>query len=101
MCLVADTGPLLALGMIDRLDLLPRLFSAVYIPTEVRRELERGASKYRDAQNALRSVLEGLLVEVPVEAGLMGEVERLMMGPPKLGRAQAEAIVLCLSLIHI
>lgn len=95
MCLVADTGPLLALGMIDRLDLLPRLFSAVYIPTEVRRELERGASKYRDAQNALRSVLEGLLVEVPVEAGLMGEVERLMMGPPKLGRAQAEAIVLC------
>ena len=34
-------------------------------------------------------------MEVPVEAGLMGEVERLMRGPPKLGRAQAEAIILC------
>jgi len=45
--IVADTGPLLALGIVNRLDLLINLYVGVYASTEVRRELERGAVKYR------------------------------------------------------
>ena len=36
---VADTGPLHCLVLIDQIDLLPKLFAAVTVPTVVRDEL--------------------------------------------------------------
>ena len=93
--IVADTGPLLALGIIDRLDLLARLYAAIHVSTEVKMELERGATKYQDARNALESVAKGWLTETPVDRAFRGRVKELMVGPPKLGRAQAESIALC------
>lgn len=37
--LVSNTGPLIALSMIGRMDLLPELFNHVIIPSEVYSEL--------------------------------------------------------------
>lgn len=39
MSLVADTGPLIALAKVNRLDLLEQLFGEVYIAPSVHREL--------------------------------------------------------------
>jgi predicted nucleic acid-binding protein len=93
--IVTDTGPLLALGIINRLDLLVNLYASVYVPTEVKRELERGAVKYEDARNALEAVNKGWLIETSVEQIFCKRIEKLMAGPPKLGKAQAESIVSC------
>ncbi len=61
---VADAGPLIAFGRIDRLDLLPHVFGTVLVPDVVAREcvadpLKPGA---RAIDAALRS---GLLSRVP------------------------------------
>ena len=40
--LVSDTGPLIALAAIDRLDILPALFHQILIPEEVHREILQG-----------------------------------------------------------
>ncbi len=39
LIVIADTGPLNYLLLVDQVDLLPRLFEAVYIPEAVRAEL--------------------------------------------------------------
>jgi len=93
--IVADTGPLLALGIINRLDLLVNLYASVYVSTEVKRELERGAVKYEDARNALEAANKGWLIETSVDEIFGKRIKKLMVGPPKLGKAQAESIVLC------
>jgi len=100
--IVADTGPLLVLGIINRLDLLVNLYASVYVSTEVKRELEIGAGKYQDARNALEAVNKGWLTEIPVDQIFGNRIGELMAGPPKLGKAQAESIVLCKQLnIHL
>jgi len=93
--IVADTGPLLALGIINRLDLLANLYAGVYVPTKVKRELERGATKYQDARNALEAMSKGWLTETLVNQVFRRRIKELMTGPPKLGKAQAESIALC------
>lgn len=40
--LVSNTGPLIALMLINRLDILRTLFHEVFIPEEVRNELLQG-----------------------------------------------------------
>ena len=40
--IVCNTGPSIALGLLDRLDLLKSLFSEVLIPEAVQREIEQG-----------------------------------------------------------
>lgn len=53
--LVSNTGPLIALMLINRLDILRTLFHEVFIPEEVRNELLQGEalgidlSSYRQA----------------------------------------------------
>jgi len=71
------------------------LYASVYVPTEVKRELERGAVKYEDAGNALEAVNKGWLIETSLEQIFGKRIKKLMAGPPKLGKAQAESIVLC------
>jgi len=87
--IVADTGPLLALGIINRLDLLANLYASVYVPTEVKRELERGATKYQDSRNALEAMIKGWLIETSVNQVFRKRIKELIIGPPKLGKAQA------------
>lgn len=47
---VSNTTPIISLLKLDRLELLQKLYSEVYIPTAVHREIEAGKSKrfYRD-----------------------------------------------------
>jgi predicted nucleic acid-binding protein len=46
--IVSDTSPLLYLGRIGQLDLLPKLFSQVHVPEQVARELDTGRLLHRD-----------------------------------------------------
>lgn len=41
-CLVTNTGPLIALASIDRLDILRTLFTSVHVPQDVHDEIVRG-----------------------------------------------------------
>jgi len=93
--IVSDTGPLLALGILNRLNLLVKLYTTIYVSTEVKEELDRGAAKYPDARNALKAVNKGWLTKTSVDQVFRRRVEELMRGPPKLGKAQAESIALC------
>jgi predicted nucleic acid-binding protein len=43
--LVCNSGPLIALGLLDRLDLLQSLFAEVLIPDRVRQEIEQGGAR--------------------------------------------------------
>jgi predicted nucleic acid-binding protein len=45
---VLDTGPIIALAEIGRLDLLQALYGEVLIPPAVRHELTRGEDSLRD-----------------------------------------------------
>lgn len=79
--IVADTGPLLALEIINRLDLLANLYASVYVAAEVKRELERGATKYQDARNALEAMSKGWLTETLVNQVFRRRIKELMTGP--------------------
>ena len=39
MLIVSDASPLISLALLDKLDLLDRLFNQVFVPEEVYREL--------------------------------------------------------------
>jgi len=95
LSMVADTGPLLALGVVGRLDLLSRLYSAVFVSASVRRELEDGAPKYTDARRVMEAIDRGWLKVIFITPALSEKVDAIIHGPPRLGRAQAESIVLC------
>ena len=57
--LVCDTGPLIALAKVDKLLLLPKLRSNIYIPTAVHRELlGKSGSERERLQEAFDAYLE-------------------------------------------
>ena len=85
MILVCDTGPIIALAKIDRLDVLRELGSRVLIPRAVYREL---LAKVDDEFEGIETALGGFL-----------EVEETGQGPvwmpertAHLGRGEREAI---------
>ena len=86
--IVADTGPLIALARVERLDLLTRLFTRVAIPPAVRTELAI-ASGYPGA-GALAAALKAnrILVQSPTDPELIAELART------LDPGEAEAIAL-------
>ena len=49
---VADTGPLRYLVLIDMVDLLPRLFETIIVPSAVRSELDNAETPAFDRLNA-------------------------------------------------
>ncbi len=85
--IVVDTGPLVAFASIDRLDLIHRIYSRVYVPAAVRDEvLAAGGTKPGAAAIRTASWLETVTVE-PVESMLSAE----------LGRGEAEVIAFATS----
>ena len=86
--IVADTGPLIALARVERLDLLTRLFTRVAIPPAVRTELAI-ESGYPGA-GALAAALKAnrILVQSPTDPKLIAELARI------LDPGEAEAIAL-------
>jgi predicted nucleic acid-binding protein len=81
MIVVADTGPLISLAVIDKLDLLDTLFGQVVIPEAVWHELEKhiaGLSlpKLKDFQNRVVPISQP--ISVLVNFGL-GEQEAIQL----------------------
>ncbi len=85
--IVSDTGPLIALARVERLDLLTRLFTRVAIPPAVRTELAIESGHPGTA--ALAAALANrILVQFPTEQELIAELSRI------LDPGEAEAIAL-------
>ncbi|MYA07365.1 MAG: DUF3368 domain-containing protein [Holophagales bacterium] len=87
---VADTGPLIALAHVGKLDLLRRLYGRVTVPKSVVSELAIGSS--RPGVGALEAALCAgwLSCQEVSDSGLLKELRRL------LGPGEAEAIALAL-----
>ena len=86
--IVADTGPLIALARVERLDLLTRLYTGVVIPPAVRAEfaIESGHPGAAALAAALRA--NRILMQSPAEPELIAELARI------LDPGEAEAIAL-------
>jgi len=86
----ADTGPLIALGRVDRLQLLPRLLGAGVIPPAVHREarIESGRPGAKRIGEALSA--GWLRVAAPADEA---RVENLLRA---VDAGEAEAMALCL-----
>jgi predicted nucleic acid-binding protein len=82
---VADTGPLHYLVLIDAIDLLPRLFDKVFIPETVRNELSRAGTpgKIRDWFTAQPEWLE-----------VRPDPQATALAMPRLGKGERAAIAL-------
>ncbi len=53
--IICNSGPLIALGLLGRLDLLKSLFDAVMVPEAVQKEIERGGIKLAGLEDFLRA----------------------------------------------
>lgn len=84
---VADTGPLIALARLNRLELLKRLFSTVHIPRTVLSEAtEKG--EYADA-GSIRSFA---MTHTRVEATIENTLSRRLLAMLDEGETQALAL---------
>ncbi|MBI5187088.1 MAG: DUF3368 domain-containing protein [Nitrospinae bacterium] len=72
--LVSNTGPLIALSMIGRLNLLPELFSHVIIPSEVYAELI--ASSFEARRMAKPAWLEVKMAQPPADPLLLSILDK-------------------------
>lgn len=86
MLVVSDTGPIISLAVLRRLDLLDVLFDGVVIPEAVWRELEPRIAKFDISQaiqycNRVVAVTQPFTPPNPI--------------PPYLGPGETEAIRLC------
>ena len=88
--IVADTGPLIALARVGRLDLLPRLYGKVHIPAAVLDELALGSARPGAA------VLEDFLKSGWFEVQTAVPKSAVLALSPLLDRGEAEAIVLAM-----
>lgn len=86
--IVSDTGPLIALARVERLDLLTRLFTHVAIPPAVRTELAIESGHPGTAALAAALHANRILVQFPTEQELIAELSRI------LDPGEAEAIAL-------
>ena len=72
--LVSNTGPLIALSMIGRLNLLPELFSHVIIPSDVYAELI--VSPFEARRIVKPSWLEVKMTQVPTDSLLLSVLDK-------------------------
>jgi uncharacterized protein len=85
---VADTSPLQYLHQMQVLDLLPRLYGRLIVPTAVKQELERGVLEGYDVPQV--DSLPWVEVRKPADTGLhFAETE--------LGRGEQEVLMLCVA----
>lgn len=85
---VSDTGPLIVMGLIGLLPILPKLFSTVYAPEAVISEATQDASK-PGAQAILDALTKGIICCKPVD---MPDNYRVLAD--LLDQGEAEAIAL-------
>ena len=84
---VADTGPLVALAKADSLGLLPLLFSTIFIPPAVERELTaKRSAESRRLQNAFGKFLQ------TIERPELAPAVRIVTSNLDVGEAEAIAV---------
>jgi predicted nucleic acid-binding protein len=82
MKVVADTSVLIALGAVDKLNLLQKMWKVIFIPPAVLREVVTGRS---GSGEVVRAITEGWLIIGPVESNYVyhglgsGETECLLL----------------------
>lgn len=85
---IADTGPLNYLLLIDQIDLLPQLFHTVHIPDAVRTEL---------ANNAAPKIVRDWIARPPPWL-IVTATPAFTLPSPKLGAGEQAAIALAIEL---
>ena len=85
---IADTGPLIALARIGRLDLLRRLYGRVVVPPAVHTELALDSNRSGAKVLADVFVAGWIVVETVADSSVRWELDQL------LGPGEAEAIAL-------
>ncbi|NIB43523.1 DUF3368 domain-containing protein [Pseudomaricurvus alkylphenolicus] len=86
--IVSDTGPLIALALVDLLRVLPKLFSTVYVPDCVMKEATQDATR-PGAKAILAAAEEGWIVRKSVEVS-----ETYQTLAAVLDQGEAEALAL-------
>jgi predicted nucleic acid-binding protein len=81
---VCNTGPLIALGILGKLNLLRNLWTEVFIPEAVRTEVEKGGAEQLGLVNFkqadwIRVIAQGLNHDALLES-LLDEVEACVIG---------------------
>lgn len=89
---VADAGPLIALGRLDRLSLLPQIFERVLVPRAVYGETQFHPDR-SDARAIALALREAIIV---LDESVSGPVD--LPGEVDLGEGEAEAIALAVRL---
>ncbi|MBT5230305.1 MAG: DUF3368 domain-containing protein [Methylococcales bacterium] len=89
---VADTGPLIALGVLDLLPVLPQLFTGVFVPPAVMSEAIKNLSK--PGAQAIKHAIDSDII-VMHEVNLTGVFVQLA---ELLDQGESEAIALALHL---
>jgi uncharacterized protein len=90
MIVISDTSPISSLLAIDRINLLPDLYSKVIIPEGVKEELLRIESR--------RTIIESLLLEDWLEVKQIRDQDIFNKIFAILDKGESEAITLCLEL---
>ena len=90
--LASNTSPLVALSAARRLDLLPRLFDRVQIPSAVFREIVTNGTGWVEAAQTQKAIAESAWVET-VAVPDSPRLKSLIAG---LGHGEAEAIALAI-----
>lgn len=86
MLIVSDASPLISLALLDKLELLDKLFDQVYVPDEVYRELTQKDKPYYDK---FATYLEGKVKKVK-------DLTSVNILKNEIDAGEAEAIVLAL-----
>jgi len=86
MIVIADSSPLIALAVIEKLELLKELYENVYVPTAVLQEVVRTDKPFA---NELKLFLSGRIKDAKNKMAV-----RILSGD--IGAGEAEAIVLAL-----
>ena len=90
MIVVANAGPLIALGRLDRLDLLGQLFGEVQIPEAVAEEVIGTAGNRPGAAAAAQASW--------LRTSTTGDAVAVSLLQERLGAGESEAVVLALEL---
>ncbi len=90
--IVADATPLLHLARAGHLDLLPKLYERVVVPTSVWEETT-GQEELRSEAQVLREASQAWLEVRPLSARERGASDSFRRGAP-VGRGEADAIAL-------
>ncbi len=92
--LVANTGPVIALASIDRLDILRTFFSSVQVPQAVHDEIMQGGSRFTGLATYHRADWIAMVPELPLDPLLSTVLDKGEAAVITLARSASADVVL-------